>query len=129
MTLSDFQRVIYEQLDNAVLIGGEPVPVFDDTPQGQPTPYITIGEIDTATWSSDEATGREVDLVIHTFSQEDGRKESQSMIDQIISLLDRATLDGVIGIDFESTNILPDPDGVTRHGVCTFTALYMTAQP
>lgn len=38
----EVQRAYYAALNGAVTLGGQPVPVFDTVPSGQPYPYIVL---------------------------------------------------------------------------------------
>ena len=72
------------------LIG--PASVYDDVPQGTGHPYVTIGEIATSDWSTQTRRGHEHIVTMHVWSRHKGRKQVQSIIGEIDSALDGATL-------------------------------------
>lgn len=96
--------------------------VFDDNPEGEPYPYVTMGEVTARDWSDKFEPGQEVYSTIHVWSQYPGRKEAEEMGDGVLQALTlmpldlspnfRAVLDA-----FESYDLIVDLDGVTRHGI------------
>ena len=121
----ELQKAIFGALTGAVIIDGQPVPVFDDVPQDADCPYITIGHMSAIDWSTDTEIGNEADVTIHAWSRYRGNLEVYSMQDQIKAALNRQELAVTgwqfTGIDYTAANVLRDPDGITRHGVQTFT--------
>lgn len=100
--------------------------VFDDVPDGQPLPYITIGEATETPWSTFGRVGADDTLTIHIWSQAPGFKEALGILDRLNVLLDGGVLevDGHVhvGTLYESAETLRDPDGVTRHVVARYRA-------
>lgn len=96
--------------------------VFDDAPENEKYPYVTMGEVTARDWSDKFEPGQEVYSTIHIWSQYPGRKEAEEMGDGVLQALTlspldlapnfRAVLDG-----FESYDLIIDLDGVTRHGI------------
>lgn len=96
--------------------------VFDDAPEGEAYPYVTMGEVTARDWSDKFEPGQEVYSTIHIWSQYAGRKEAEDMGNGVLQALTlmpldlspnfRAVLDA-----FESYDLIVDLDGVTRHGI------------
>lgn len=114
------------------LLDGISVPVFDDPPQGQTFPYVTIG--DTAESPLDDSCTRRwlVTATIHVWSRYDGYKEVKQIQGEIDSALvnESAVTDDyqILPIQPDTANTFRDPDGETRHGVQTFNVIVTKLQ-
>lgn len=116
---------IYARLSgDATLLATATGGVHDDVPDGTAYPYVVMGESSEAPFDSFTQQGRSVIVTIHTWSQYQGAKETETMLSRIITLLDRYALSVSGGVltrcVFESKQTMRDPDGLTRHGVVTF---------
>lgn len=99
-----------------------PYKIFDDFPENEDFPYVTMGAVTAGDWSDKFENGQEVLATIHVWSQYHGRKEADEMVDAIEQALTSSTLDLApnfrIGLDvFDSYNLIIDMDGITRHGI------------
>lgn len=100
--------------------------VFDDTPENERFPYITMGELIGRDWSDKFTPGQEVHSTIHIWSQYEGKKEVLEIGDEVLQALTRPPpLD--LGTGFHAVvdtldthQIIMDIDGFTRHGILTF---------
>ena len=103
--------------------------VFDDVPQNTTYPYIAIGEETVIDYSTKDIDGNESTLNIHVWSQYKGSKETKQIMDKIHDLLHNSNLTVVghnlINLRFEYSDIMRDPDGITRHGVMRFRAIIL----
>ena len=103
--------------------------VFDDVPQNATYPYIAIGEETVIDYSTKDIDGNESTLNIHVWSQYKGSKETKQIMDKIHDLLHNSNLTVVghnlINLRFEYSDIMRDPDGITRHGVMRFRAIIL----
>lgn len=100
---------------------------FDDS-----QPYVTIYQQSAAQDDTDNTTGLQTTMTVHTWVQERTTIETGALMQAIYSALhrdDNLTVTGyyVSGIDCTNQTILRDPDGVTQHGVLTFTINYEPA--
>jgi len=102
--------------------------VFFHVPQEFDTsqPYVDIFEQSMIDDSTDNTTGFEVTLTIHTWVEERTTRQTSDIMQAVYNVLNRnddIALDNytISGIDFASQVILRDPDGVTKHGVQVFT--------
>ena len=66
---------------------------------------------------------------IHIWSQYKGSKECKQIMDKVHDLLHDSSLSvtgfNLINLRFEFSDIMIDPDGVTRHGVMRFRAIIL----
>lgn len=119
----NIQRAIYGQLNGVIS-----VPVYDFVPQDTAYPYVTIGDDTAVAWDTFTETGLEATLTIHTWTRDRGRKATKDIQKEIYDILHRATFGvsggDMVGIDFEFSETLLDPDGHTHHGIQRFRILY-----
>lgn len=126
MIAEELQRAIYGALTAApALAGGN---VFDQVPENEPFPHITIGDeqvIDDSTTCQD---GWEVHTDVHCWSRPANGSKGEvkalaaSVVTRIISI---ASVDGfsLVSLTHETTRVFRDPDGLTEHAVVSFRAL------
>jgi hypothetical protein len=123
------QTALYTALttnaDLTTLLGGPRV--YDDAPQATTFPYITFGQSIVRDAATSTEPGDEHIVTIHVWSRAPGRRETQSILDQIRSLVhDRAltlTNHRLINIRHEFSDIRRDPDGETLHGLLRLRAV------
>lgn len=101
--------------------------VHDDVPASITYPFINIGADSVLEYGEKSSDGGEHTVVIDIWSQYKGSKECKQIMDRIHDLLHDSSL-SVSGFNhinsrFEFSDILRDPDGVTRHGVMRFRVL------
>jgi hypothetical protein len=132
MSLAQFalQSTIYSTLngDNNLTstLGAS---IFDEVPEGSATPYVTIGEDTAIDYSAGSEDGADVTVNIDVWSEYKGSKETKQIMDRIHDLLHDSNLSitgfNLVNLRFEFSDILRDPDGVTRHGVMRFRAIIL----
>ncbi|WP_137389933.1 DUF3168 domain-containing protein [Rhodoligotrophos defluvii] len=107
------------------LIG--PDGIADDVEERRPFPYVTIGEIRTSDWSTQNRRGHEHHVTIHVWSRAAGRREIQTIMGAIDEALDgplpALTGHRLINLRPVFWHALRDPDGVTYHGVVRLRAV------
>ena len=105
--------------------------VLDHVAAGSAYPYVVIGEARTAGFDCKTEDGMEQQLTLHTWSRYQGMLEAKRIMAAIVAALDRASLDlaghRLVLLRFEFSEVLLDPDGITRHGVQRFRALTQAA--
>ena len=134
----DIQRTIYETLLNSsdlsqllasfTYSNGATVPaVFNDLPQSDDNsvfPCVVIdAQIDNAL-NTDTTDGFDSTVLIHTWSVQPSNVEVSAIQDVIYSLLHRKKASYISGISCELSEIMRDPDGISRHGVQRFRIFY-----
>jgi hypothetical protein len=125
------QQAVFAALDgdaalNALL--GSPAAIYDDVPQGSAFPYVVVGQAEAAKpFDTKTEEGMEQTVVIHTWSQYLGMKETKEIMAAVMGALDQQSL-SVTGHDLAlliyttgSTSL--EEDGITRHGVQKFKAI------
>lgn len=117
------QQAVYDQLSSYPSMP----PVYDDVPGDAAFPYVVVGEDTHIPFDTDDSLGSESTLTLHVWSRYCGKKECKEIMALIYDALTRQALvleaHYLITIEFEYSEVLLDPDGITRHGVQRFRAL------
>lgn len=98
------------------------VPQVDDAADSSDFPYVVIGEWTMTQNDTDTDTGFDATLTLHTWSRQRDYQECQRVMTEVYNALHRHTGwvvpgYGVSGIHQEFSDLMRDPDGITRHGV------------
>lgn len=132
MTIKQFalQEAIYSRLSNdSTLTDTNGASVYDEVPEGSSYPYVTIGESTALDYSTKDVSGSEQTLTLHVWSQYRGSKETKNIMDRLHDLLHNYSLSvtgaNLINLRLEFSDLLRDPDGITRHGVVRFRAVLL----
>lgn len=126
MIAGELQKAIYAALTAVpALVDGN---VFDQVPESDPFPRITIGDeqvIDDSTTCQD---GWDVSTDVHCWSRPDtgSKLEVKTIAAAVISRV--TSISSIVGFSLvllthETTRVFRDPDGLTEHAVVTFRAL------
>lgn len=103
--------------------------VFDDIPEETPYPYVQLGEDTAIDYSTKDQTGSEVTVNIDVWSRYRGSLQAKNIMDRVHTLLHDSSLSvtgsNFINMRFEFSDIIRDPDGITRHGVMRFRAIML----
>ena len=132
MSIGQFalQTAIYSTLSNdnnltSTLGAG----VFDEVTEGATYPFVALGEETAIDYGTKDLVGGETTINIHIWSQYKGSKETKNIMDRIHDLLHDSDISvsgfNLINLRFEYSDIMRDPDGVTRHGVMRFRAIIL----
>ena len=123
------QTTIYNALNVSAITTTLSCGVYDEVIEGNTYPFITLGEETTIDYSTKTATGSETTINIHIWSQYKGSKQTKEIMDKVHDLLHDIDLTvtgfNLINLRFEYSDIMRDPDGVTRHGVMRFRAIIL----
>jgi hypothetical protein len=123
------QTTIYNALNVSAITTTLSCGVYDEVIEGNTYPFITLGEETTIDYSTKTATGSETTINIHIWSQYKGSKQTKEIMDKIHDLLHDSNLSvtgfNLINLRFEYSDIMRDPDGITRHGVMRFRAIIL----
>ena len=131
----ELQRAIVRALSESeglkAIVGNEGV--YDSTPRDQngnisaTMPFVSLGEDQSLPFKAGCLDADDITITIHAWSTGPGFPEVKRMTNAIKRALDGVELVVVdhrlTDIEVESVRHLPDPDGITRHGVITFLAL------
>jgi hypothetical protein len=100
--------------------------VFDQVPEGNPYPYVRIGDHLSIPDNDHGGFGREITVTIHVWTKTRGNKQGQAIAVRVGELLDhqerQLTVAGhrVVSIRQEFDQAVPDPDPQIRHHVLRF---------
>jgi hypothetical protein len=121
------QSSIYTALNVSAITTTLACGVYDEVVEGNSYPFITLGEETAIDYSTNNLVGAETTINIHIWSRYKGSKQTKQIMDKIHDLLHDVslTVSGVnlINLRFEYSDIMRDPDGITRHGVMRFRAI------
>ena len=129
MTIGQFQlqSAVYAALNVSAITSTLSCGVYDEVVEGNSYPFITLGEETAIDYSTNNLVGAETTINIHIWSRYKGSKQTKQIMDKIHDLLHDVslTVSGVnlINLRFEYSDIMRDPDGITRHGVMRFRAI------
>ncbi len=100
--------------------------VYDEVPSTAAFPYITIGPSDEAADSADCIVGSEVTFQIDGWSRAVGLPEARRISNAIRAALEgqefSLSTNALANLEFTSSRVFRDPDGITKHAVLIFTA-------
>ena len=131
MSVGQFQlqTAIYTALNVSAITTTLSCGVYDEVIEGNTYPFINLGEETTIDYSTKTATGGETTINIHIWSQYKGSKQTKEIMDKVHDLLHDSNLSvtgfNLINLRFEYSDIMRDPDGITRHGVMRFRAIIL----
>ena len=101
--------------------------MFDEVPDQSSYPFVALGEETVVEYDTKDLDGASHTINIHVWSQYKGAKQTKQIMDRIHTLLHDSSLSvsgfNLIRMQFEFSDIMRDPDGVTRHGVMRFRAI------
>ena len=131
MSIAGFplQIAIYNALNVSAITSTLSCGVYDEVIECNSSPFITLGEENSLDYSTKDLDGTDVTINLHIWSRYKGSKETKEIMDKIHDLLHNSNLSvsgfNLINLRFEFSDILRDPDGVTRHGVMRFRAIIL----
>ena len=103
--------------------------VYDEVLETASFPYVAIGEDNVLDYGTVNEDGGDFTLTIHVWSQYHGSKEAKEIMDRVHSLLHDSSLSvtgfNLVNLRFEFSDIIKDPDGITRHGIMRFRAVIL----
>lgn len=123
------QQAIHSTLSTAApltaVLGGPHV--FDDVPQSQGFPFLTIGQTSASDWGTSTEDGEEHLVTLHVWSRAGGKREVETAIAAIRDALhdQPLTLTGhrLVNLRQEFAEHRREPDGETMHGIARFRAV------
>ena len=119
---SAIYQVLTDNTDLMAIISG----VFDRPPQGTLYPYITLGDMTGADWSTKTTSGMEYNIPLHIWSRQGGRMEAATIMEVLYGCLHQANFSVVnqslVSIRFFSSDIVLENDGYTYQGIMKFIA-------
>mgnify|MGYP001222844618 CR=1 FL=1 len=118
------QRAVYQRLTSHAPLMARVTGVLDDVPEGQPFPYVTLGEWTEIPVLAFGEDGSETTLTLHVWSRYRGWKECNEIVALLNEALDDAELEvegyRTVLVVYDSATAIRDTDGVTRHMVVRY---------
>tara|TARA_Y100000592_G_scaffold35578_1_gene56494 strand:- start:33 stop:434 length:402 start_codon:yes stop_codon:yes gene_type:complete len=118
------QKTVFDTLDGDSNLQSKVSDVFNFVPQNTTYPYVQVGDDSMADNSTKDLDGNIHSIMIHTWSRYRGDKEAKEIMARIYELLHNSSLSvsgaSLVNARFETSDILNDPDGITKHGVQRF---------
>lgn len=108
---------------------GNPARIYQQVPDNAVMPYVTIGESQTNDDSVEHLDAAEIFFTLHVWSDSEAKDfvECKRICSALRRSLHNADLtlaeNRCVLIEHRRTDVLIDPDNITRHGVVTFRAL------
>jgi hypothetical protein len=118
------QKTVFDTLDGDSNLQSKVSDVYNFVPQNTAYPYVQVGDDSMADNSTKNLDGNIHSIMIHTWSRYRGDKEAKEIMARIYELLHNSSLSvsgaSLVNARFETSDILNDPDGITKHGVQRF---------
>jgi hypothetical protein len=123
------RKALYDALRAAptitALLGGPKV--YDEPPRTVAFPYMTLGDTQFADYSTATGPGQEHTIVLHVWSREGGQAQAQTIVGEVMQLLESASLalsgHALVNLRFALADIRRESDGRTYHGIIRFRAV------
>lgn len=113
------QQAIYSKLTADAPLSALVSGVFDEVPENQTFPYVSIGSITEVQSDSHSQRGLAVDVVLHVWSTYRGNKQAADIVAALDTVLDRQPLTVAgyrdVSIAHARHQSLRDPDPQIRH--------------
>lgn len=122
---AEVQKAIFAALNGVTLAGAN---VFDQVPEGDPFPRITIGDEQVLDDGNTCQDGWEVFSDVHCWSRPaaGSKVEVKTLAGEVVTAVcAMASIAGfsLVSIEHQTTRVFRDPDGLTEHAVVSFRAL------
>lgn len=118
-SMLEIQTSIFEKLEDSSSLDSLVTGIFDDVPDDQPFPYISISEVSENNFNTFDRDGKESVFTISIWSRYEGFKECYEILEVVNDLLNYQELSvnnyTTVYIRSDGTQVLKDPDGLTRH--------------
>ena len=125
----NLQSALYTALNVSAITDTLSCDVVDEPESNQSYPFIAIGDDRADDYSTKDLDGADYQVNIGIWSQYKGAKECKQIMDKIHDLLHDSSISvsgfNLINMRLEYSDILRDPDGVTRHGVMRFRVIIL----
>jgi len=128
------QQSLYQMCTNDATLLALATGVFDATPENQPFPYIVIGEGTEVPWNTFGRRGRQTTVTNHVWSQATTNGEASAIIARMNVLLHRKVLGAMAGYEnvlclYDMSQVFPDADGLSIHGIVRYRLLSQEGTP
>jgi hypothetical protein len=101
--------------------------IYDEPPREAAFPYVTLGEMRVADFSSGGEPGLEHQLTLHAWSRQGGQREAHVVAGALLQALDDAPLalsgHRLVNFRFAVADVRREADGRTYHALVRFRAV------
>jgi Protein of unknown function (DUF3168) len=101
--------------------------IYDEPPREAAFPYVTLGEMRVADFSSGSEPGLEHQLTLHAWSRQGGQREAHVIAGALLQALDDAPLalsgHRLVNFRFAVADVRREADGRTYHALVRFRAV------
>jgi hypothetical protein len=101
--------------------------IYDEPPREAAFPYVTLGEMRVANFSSGSEPGLEHQLTLHAWSRQGGQREAHVIAGALLQALDDAPLalsgHRLVNFRFAVADVRREADGRTYHALVRFRAV------
>jgi hypothetical protein len=120
------QEAVYSALTGSADFTSICAGPFDPAPTNQVFPYAAFGEHIESNWYQFQRPSKQIDFIIHIYSQKPTFTEAMSILNVINGVIEAQTLsltggnytNAEKGVMFVDARKIPEPDGITRHLEC-----------
>lgn len=120
-SLWELQKAIFERLTEDPEIANKVTGIYDKVSEDTPKPYCTIGEPDMVPFETKSSFGEETTIVIHVWSDYNGKKETYDILNLILKALTKPLSIGsgfsLFKSKVEGMQVITDIDDITNHGI------------
>jgi hypothetical protein len=101
--------------------------IYDEPPREAAFPYVTLGEMRIADFSTGSEAGLEHQLTLHAWSRQGGHREAHAIAGALLQALDDAPLalagHQLVNLRFAAADVRREADGRTYHALVRFRAV------
>ncbi|MCY7468147.1 DUF3168 domain-containing protein [Bacillus safensis] len=120
-SLWPLQAAIFERLSMDKRLNERVTGVFDAVSKDITKPYVSMGDDDVALFETKTSAGEVVNVVLHCWSDYNGKKEAQQVLDLMLQALTKRPLEiegfSLCRSELRGMQVITDIDGYTRHGI------------
>ncbi|MDA7028456.1 DUF3168 domain-containing protein [Bacillus sp. CLL-7-23] len=115
------QTAIFKRLSSDKELNARITGVFDAVSKGQKKPYVTMGDDDVMPFDTKTSAGEEINVILHCWSDYNGKKEAMEILDLILQALTKQPLQiegfSLCRSTLRGMQVITDIDGYTKHGI------------
>jgi hypothetical protein len=119
--LWELQQTLIERLKSDIPLNNVITGVYDKVSKNYTLPYATIGEPTVTPFTSKNSYGENITIVLHAWSNHNGKKEAYDILNLILQSLSSNPLyvEGfsLFRMETEQIQVITDIDGATQHGI------------
>ncbi|MDL2028997.1 DUF3168 domain-containing protein [Bacillus subtilis] len=115
------QTAIFQRLSTDKELNARVTGVLDAVSKDQIKPYVTTGDDDVLPFETKTSKGEIINVVLHCWSDYNGKKEAMQILDLMLQAITREPLEiegfSLCRSEMRGMQVITDIDGYTRHGI------------